>query len=153
VETSNINIKNIEYEILAFNSSSTKFLPIKKVVEAVERVFVGEKNQGSQKNESGIKTNVIYLDDDEIHKINKEFLTHDYPTDVITFTIEESPLEGEIYIGVGVAKVQAEEYAVSLQNECLRLAVHGALHLCGYEDDTGEKRRAMHLLENKYMGL
>lgn len=150
MRASNINIKNIKHEILVFNSSSTKFLPKKKVTEAIKRVFEGEKNQ---RKVSEIKVNLIYLNDDEIHNMNKEFLSHDYPTDVITFTLEENPLEAEIYIGVGVAKSQAVEYGVSHQNECLRLAVHGALHLCGYEDDTDKKRQAMHLLENKYMKL
>ena len=150
MRASNINIKNIKHEILVFNSSSTKFLPKKKVTEAIKRVFEGEKNQ---RKVSEIKVNVIYLNDDEIHNMNKEFLSHDYPTDVITFTLEENPLEGEIYIGAGVAKDQAREYRVSVRNECLRLAVHGALHLCGYEDNTDKKRQEMHLLENKYMKL
>ena len=120
------------------------------MTEAIKRVFEGEKNQ---RKVSEIKVNVIYLNDDEIHNMNKEFLSHDYPTDVITFTLEENPLEGEIYIGAGVAKDQAREYRVSVRNECLRLAVHGALHLCGYEDNTDKKRQEMHLLENKYMKL
>ena len=59
----------------------------------------------------------------------------------------ETPLEGEIYIGAETAVKQAEEYNVSLTNELLRLVIHGSLHLCGYDDATDDERHHMHLLE------
>ena len=73
-------------------------------------------------------------------------------TDVITFPIdEEPPIYGEIYISIDTARRQAEEYGVSLRNELCRLAVHGALHLAGYDDATPKQREKMHNLENQYI--
>lgn len=129
-----------------FNSSSLKYLPIKKAQKAVETTLKGE-------SVSNAEVNVIYMDDPDIHQMNQEYLNHDYPTDVITFPLNETPLEGEIYIGAETAVKQAEEYKVSLTNELLRLVIHGTLHLCGYDDATDEERHDMHLLENKYLGL
>ena len=129
-----------------FNSSSLKYLPIKKTQKAVETTLKGE-------SVSNAEVNVIYMDDPDIHQMNQEYLNHDYPTDVITFPLNETPLEGEIYIGAETAVKQAEEYKVSLTNELLRLVIHGTLHLCGYDDATDEERHDMHLLENKYLGL
>lgn len=97
--------------------------------------------------------NVIILDDSKIRELNNLYLSHDYPTDIITFTLEENPVEGEIYIGAGVAAQQAKDYGVTLTDELMRLAVHGILHLAGYNDDTTEKRAAMNLLETFYINV
>lgn len=129
-----------------FNESDTKYLPRKKAVETVTRILADEKK-------SEAVVNIIVLDDDNIRSINKQYLDHDYATDVISFTIDEIPFLGEIYISSDTAKKQAEKYNVSLANETVRLAAHGALHLCGYEDDTDEKRKLMHDLEDKYLGM
>jgi len=133
-----------------FNSSSKQFLPRKSVIEIIEKVLLNNKK-------SGAEVNIIYLDDDEIQELNKQYLNHDYTTDVIAFNLDEvqgdEQLEGEVYIGVDVAKRQATEYGVALKNELLRLAVHGTLHLLGYEDDTPAKKNIMHKLENKFLLL
>lgn len=129
-----------------FNSSSLKYLPIRKVIKAIENTLEGESIKEAV-------VNVIYMDDHDIHVMNKDYLDHDYPTDVITFPLEEQPMEGEIYIGAETAVKQAEEYKVSLTNELLRLSIHGALHLCGYDDASDEERQNMHVLENKYLGI
>lgn len=134
--------ENIKINII--NSSSTKFLPKKKCNDAIFNTLLGE-------NITQAEINVIYVDDQEIHNINKEFLNHDYPTDVITFPLEEDSVEGEIYISADTAKMQAIEYKVSLENEIIRLAIHGTLHLLGYDDHSADERQAMHLLENKYL--
>lgn len=94
---------------------------------------------------------IILLDDKSIRKMNRQFLQHDYATDVITFPMEDSPLYGEIYISLDTARSQAAEYGVTLTNELCRLAVHGALHLCGHDDSTDEQRTAMQRLENRYI--
>ncbi|MBN1448535.1 MAG: rRNA maturation RNase YbeY [Bacteroidetes bacterium] len=79
--------------------------------------------------------------DAEIRMLNKRFLQHDYSTDVITFPLEESPLEAELVLSAETARRQAREYRVPLREECTRLAIHGMLHLCGY-DDRAETDRA-----------
>lgn len=139
---------NKNYNIQIFNSSNSKFLPIKKSITHIEKVLKSEKIHQAN-------INVVYVDNEEILSLNKEFLNHDYYTDVITFSlIEESgkEIDAEIYICVDVAKDQAEEYKVSLTNELLRLCIHGTLHLCGYNDKTEEENKKMRQLENRYLG-
>lgn len=94
---------------------------------------------------------IILLDDRSIRTLNRQYLKHDRATDVITFPMEDSPLYGEIYISLDTARQQAADYGVTLTNELCRLAVHGALHLCGFDDATDEERAIMHRLENRYI--
>lgn len=94
---------------------------------------------------------IILLSDRRIRTLNKQYLQHDYATDVITFPIDEQPLYGEIYVSLETARRQANEYGVTVVNELCRLAVHGALHLLGYDDATLEDRAAMHTLETSFI--
>lgn len=89
--------------------------------------------------------------DEEIHGLNRRFLRHDYPTDIITFPLEEQPLEAELVISIDTARRQAREYRVTLREECARLAVHGTLHLCGYDDRTEKERDTMKEREDFYL--
>ncbi len=132
--------------VRTFNESNTKFLPWKKMTTVAEAIFADEKIYDAS-------LNIIVLTDDRIQEINRRYLEHDYATDVISFNIEDEPLEGEIYISADTARKQAEEYRVSLSNEMVRLTAHGTLHVCGHDDATDEMRQAMHILENKYLGL
>lgn len=131
-------------EIEVYNESALRRIPRSRIIETIARACEGE-----HLHEGVIR--VILLDDGAIHDLNRRFLQHDYPTDVITFTLEQQPLEGEIYIGTGVAAKQAQEYGVSLTNELLRLAVHGVLHLAGHDDATPELRAAMNSRETQYI--
>lgn len=136
-----------ENKIVVYNSSNYKFLPIKKIINYLNYVLKGEKKNNAV-------VNVVYVDKDEILKLNNEYLQHDYYTDVITFSLNEDDtkeIDGEIYICVDVAEEQAKEYKVSLSNELSRLAIHGLLHLCGYGDKTDEEQKLMRSLENKYL--
>lgn len=93
--------------------------------------------------------NVIFVSEAEIHKINKQFLGHDYVTDVITFPYAFDKKEkdfqpfGDIFICYKTAKQNSSLYGHSVLEEMLMYAVHGALHLLGMEDDTATKRAAM----------
>lgn len=130
-----------------FNSSNHKFVPIKKTIRHIEKVLLGE-------NKNNAVINVIYVDKEEILRLNQEYLNHDYYTDVITFSLNEENdpnIDAEIYICVDVAEEQAKEFKVSLTNELLRLAIHGTLHLCGYKDKLEEDIKVMRQLENKYL--
>lgn len=133
-------------DIKIFNDSGSKFLPKQKLADAVSRVLKDKRIKKAS-------VNVILVVDDIIKSMNSQYLKHDYTTDVISFNINDEPvLLGEIYISVDTAKRQAEEFKVSLTNELTRLAVHGTLHLIGYEDDTVRQKQEMHELENKYIG-
>lgn len=83
--------------------------------------------------------------------MNREFLGHDYDTDVITFPLEADPVEAEIYINVDQARLQAEQEQVGLYVELRRLAIHGALHLCGFDDATTEEKAEIGRLEDRFL--
>jgi len=88
---------------------------------------------------------------EEIHKVNKKFLNHDYSTDIITFNYSEenNTLETEIFISLEDAYSNAVKYKVSLDNELLRLIIHGCLHLLGYDDKDKNDKVKMKRMENK----
>lgn len=90
----------------------------------------------------------VLMGDREIRKVNKQFLGHDYATDVITFPLEEDRIEAEICISVETARRQAAEYGVSVAEELARLAVHGVLHLTGLDDGDEAARAAMRARED-----
>ena len=85
---------------------------------------------------------VALLDDAAIASMNEEYLEHEGPTDVITFAMHEGdePPLGDIYVGVEQATRQAAEFGATPAEEVLRLAVHGALHVLGYEHPEGAER-------------
>jgi probable rRNA maturation factor len=89
--------------------------------------------------------------DAEIHSLNRRFLQHDYPTDIITFPLEDSPLEAELVISADTARRQAREYRVTMREECARLAIHGVLHLCGFDDVSENDRQVMKTREEFYL--
>ena len=88
-----------------------------------------------------VNFNVIIVDNEYIHKINKEYRGIDRPTDVISFALEDEHdidykdfrLLGDIYISIDKAKEQAKEYGHSFKREICFLSVHGLLHLLGYD--------------------
>jgi len=134
-----------EIEINLINSSSTKYLPNKRVVESIRRVLYYHKKKKAA-------INIIYSNEETIRSLNKQYLNHDYVTDVLSFSLgENNEIDGEIYISADTAASQAKEYKVSLSNEITRLAVHGTLHILGYNDETDEERKKMTEFENKFL--
>lgn len=132
-------------EINILDEGEFGFIPIEKTEQIVKNILADYKIDNSL-------VNLIYVDDENIHAINKEYLDHDYPTDVITFVLDENEKEAEIIIGVETAAENAKEYGVTHESELLRLAAHGTLHLLGLDDQTDYERQNMHELENKYLG-
>ena len=132
--------------IEAYNTTSIARVPLARMCRAVRNVLEGEKIGKAE-------VNIIVMDDKAIHEMNRTYLNHDYPTDVITFYLDEQPLTGEIYISAETAREQAQHYGVSFTSEMMRLAAHGALHLAGYDDATDEEREHMRKLEDRYIAL
>lgn len=96
--------------------------------------------------------NFIITSDDIIKPLNREFLNHNYNTDVIAFESNYgNTVNGEIYVSKDTVKRNAYNYNVSLQNEMLRVMIHGLLHLAGYDDKTDEERNNMHNIEDKWI--
>lgn len=99
--------------------------------------------------------NVIIVDNETIHKLNREYRGVDRPTDVISFALEDDdtfvPTEvrvlGDIYISIEKARSQAESYGHSLKREISFLTIHGLLHLLGYDHMEEEEEKEMFSLQ------
>jgi probable rRNA maturation factor len=91
----------------------------------------------------GARFTVLVADDQELHRLNKQFLGKDYPTDVLSFPSRDGDSIGEIAISVERARDQATERGHSLDEEISILMLHGALHLMGmdHEKDRGRMAR------------
>lgn len=129
-----------------FNESSKKRIPRKKIILSLEKLF-------SMEGYDTATINIIFLDDVAIKELNKQYLKHNYTTDVISFCLEKEPLEGEVYISAETAEVNAKEYKTSWTAEIIRYAIHGVLHIIGYDDYSLEEREKMRKLEDKYITI
>ncbi len=106
-----------------------------------------------------VEFNIILVDNDYIHKINKEYRGIDRETDVISFALEddetfpemETKILGDIYISIDKAKSQAEEYGHSFKRELCFLAVHGFLHINGYDHMNPEDEKVMFGLQEEIL--
>ena len=94
--------------------------------------------------------NYIFCNDDYLLEINRQYLNHDYYTDIITFDNSVSSLiMSDIYISVERVKENASDYGVEFLSELNRVMVHGVLHLCGYKDKTETEQQIMTTKENE----
>ncbi len=121
-------------------SSKIKHSILRKVAKCVLERFGEERASLS----------VVLVDDETISYYNETYLSHEGPTDVISFPQREgevlSPKEellGDVMISVERAKAQAEEYGHSLEEEVILLLIHGILHLLGWDDKDPEERSEM----------
>ncbi len=97
----------------------------------------------------------IFCSDQFLLKINKEYLNHDYYTDIITFDLSESKnaLKGEVYISLDRVRENTVIHKSSFKEEILRVIFHGALHLCGYRDKKKSEIKLMRQMEDHYIRL
>lgn len=88
--------------------------------------------------------NIIFCDDESLLEINKQFLNHNYYTDIITFDYCEGVnISGELYISVDTVEANAKEYEVSFRDEMHRVIIHGILHLIGFDDHSEQQTAQM----------
>ncbi|RYY57321.1 MAG: rRNA maturation RNase YbeY [Chitinophagaceae bacterium] len=99
--------------------------------------------------------NYIFCSDQALLDINRQFLQHDYETDVITFPMSEKnePVEGEIYISIDRVRDNARTLGVPVKHELHRVIFHGALHLCGFRDKTKTQVTLIRAREDHYLRL
>ncbi len=120
-----------------------------KELDTVEKVLYSAIEKEKLEN---VSFNLIIVDNEYIHELNKTYRNIDRETDVITFALEdedtiilpgEERILGDIYISIDKAKSQAAEYGHSLLRELSFLAVHGFYHLLGYDHQTPEEEKVM----------
>ncbi len=94
---------------------------------------------------------INFIDADYMLNINIEYLQHSYHTDIITFNYSESNdnLDGEVFISISEAIINALKFDVHLGSEIVRLVIHGILHLVGLDDKSTSDKRKMKKEENK----
>jgi probable rRNA maturation factor len=96
--------------------------------------------------------NVILCSDQYLLNMNKQFLEHDYYTDIITFDYTEgNAISGDLYISLDRVKDNALKNIVSTNNELYRVVIHGIMHLCGYKDKSKHDSELMRQKEDLYL--
>jgi probable rRNA maturation factor len=99
--------------------------------------------------------NYIFCSDEHLLKVNREYLSHDYYTDIITFNNSEADnqIEGDLFISIDRVAENAKVNNESFDKELNRVMIHGVLHLLGYNDKTKEEQIMMREKENAYLSL
>lgn len=96
----------------------------------------------------------LFVDDEKILEVNKEYLGHDYYTDIITFDDDEDDvLNGDLVISLDTVRTNAEQFAKNYDEELHRVIIHGILHLCGINDKGPGERELMEAAENKALAM
>ena len=96
----------------------------------------------------------IFCSDEKILEVNKEYLQHDYYTDIISFDYcEDNVISGDIFISLDTVKSNSEQFNTSYNDELHRTIIHGILHLCGINDKGEGEREIMEAEENKALAL
>lgn len=96
----------------------------------------------------------MFVNDDKILEVNREYLGHDYFTDIITFDYcEGDTLNGDLVISLDTVKSNAEQFGKQYDEELHRVIIHGVLHLCGINDKGPGEREIMEAAENKALAL
>lgn len=145
---------------MAVSMHNTQSLPIRTDLlrQAVQRLLRIENRMRSE-------VSILLTDDAEIQAMNRDYRGMDKPTDVLSFAQEETlpdapsmprsgpSLLGDIVISVETAVRQAKRRDIPLERELALLAVHGALHLIGYEDETEAGAERMRLREQEILGV
>lgn len=92
----------------------------------------------------------LFCTDEKILEVNKEYLNHDYYTDIITFDYSEcNKIAGDIVISLDTVKTNSEKFGTDYIDELYRVIIHGILHLCGINDKTAKDQQIMTDAENK----
>lgn len=96
----------------------------------------------------------IFCSDEKILEVNRQYLQHDYYTDIITFDYtEERVISGDLFISLDTVRTNAEQFNVSFESEFYRVVIHGILHLCGINDKGPGEREVMEAHENESLAL
>ena len=96
----------------------------------------------------------IFCSDEKILEVNRQYLQHDYYTDIITFDYcEGNRLSGDLFISLDTVRTNAEQFGSDYETELHRVIIHGILHLCGINDKGPGEREVMEAAENKALAM
>ena len=135
--------------MIAYNSEGVRMPKIKKRdtsawIKAVAASY------GRKVGEIGY----LFVDDEKILEVNREYLGHDYYTDVITFDYDEDDtVSGDIVISLDTVRSNAQLFGKTYEEELYRVIIHGILHLCGINDKGPGEREIMEAAENKALAM
>jgi probable rRNA maturation factor len=105
---------------------------------------------------SQAEISLAFVDNPTIQRLNKRYLDHDGPTDVLSFPLSDpgsKRLAGELVIGAELAQAEAESRGHEVQAELALYVIHGLLHLCGYDDKSSSEAQKMREREQHYLHL
>lgn len=135
--------------MITYSSENIKMPSIKKreVTKWIRNVAA---SYGKKVGEIGY----LFCDDEKILEVNREYLQHDYYTDIITFDYDEgNTINGDLVISLDTVRTNAEQFGKAYEEELLRVIIHGILHLCGINDKGPGEREIMEAAENKALEM
>ena len=138
MDNSPITVSNTHEQLVLDDEAVIK---LALVVCAGERVEIDE-------------LSIVLADHQTVRELNKTYLSHDYNTDVLSFSLSDpnhKNLDGEVYIDLDTAHERHQEFNTSFEMEAYRYITHGLLHLMGYEDATVAQKDAMRSKEDLYL--
>lgn len=135
--------------MIQFEALNIAFPPIdeKKTIDWIREVCHSHYKKTGQ-------VHYIFCDDEKILEVNRQYLDHDYYTDIITFDYSENNIiSGDIFISLDTVKSNADEIKENFEDELRRIIIHGILHLCGQNDKTPDDKAEMTRLENEALKI
>ena len=135
--------------MITYNTENVKMPAIRRrdTTSWIRRVAA---TYGKQVGEIGY----LFCDDEHILEVNREYLEHDYYTDIITFDYcEGNTLNGDLVISLDTVRTNAEKFDKAYDEELHRVIIHGILHLCGINDKGPGEREVMEAAENRALSL
>jgi probable rRNA maturation factor len=135
-----------QFQIALSNRQFSYPVDVDRLIEAARAVLRDSRF-------SSAAISIAVVDDDTIHELNRRHLDHDWPTDVLSFVLEERDghLEGEVILSADTAASAAEEYGSTADREQLLYVIHGILHLVGYRDKSEAEVQEIRAAEARYL--
>lgn len=135
--------------MIYYNSEDTKLPKIQK-----RKITQWIKSVVKKHNYKVGDISYIFCSDEVILRVNREYLQHDYYTDIITFDYTEgNRISGDLFISLDTVKTNAEKFGTPYKEELHRVIIHGILHLCGIDDKGPGEREVMEKNENEALEL
>jgi probable rRNA maturation factor len=135
---------------IEINNQGTRSLSPQRIRQLVELVL---RDAGFIESE----VSIAIVNDASIWELNRQYLDHDYATDVLSFRLDDATdaqqIEGEIVVSADTAERNAQQYGWTTDDELLLYVLHGALHLVGHDDANESQRRRMREEEVRYLAL